>query len=212
MNLKLVESLEGPSHDAKSRGVRLKMCRVRHGYCMGEFSQKLGIPESTLYAWEKGRSPLSLKGAKKIILFLEGTLSSGRLEWLMYGETSLHPAISPETSDDLLAIKDVNYFIHSREHAVVKVVLDDSLSPCLLPGDYVGGIKASPKQFDKLEGSLCIVESKEGETFFGVVGVALDEIMLYCLHHNMLKVFPKESVNFIASITWIRRKEVSVIK
>ncbi len=207
MNLKVVENFVASEHSARQRGERLKICRIRHGYCMREFSQKLGIPESTLYAWEKGRSPLSLKGAKKIILFLEGALSSGRLEWLMYGESALHPTIPPETSDDILAIKDVNYFIQSRHHSVVKVVLNDLLSPCLLPGDYVGGIKNGSRNFDKLDGVLCIVQTTEGDTYFGVVGVTRLELKLYSLHNEMLQTISVDQVDYVASITWIRRKD-----
>ena len=198
------------SSSAKEKGERLKSLRLGQGHSVFEFSKLTGIPEPTLYSWEKGRSPLSLKGAKKILRVIEPHSEKRLLFWLMNGEKEILSTLKKNVLDDVLMIQDINYFIQSRDNAVVMIILDDLMLPFLSPGDYVGGIKKTGEAIAKLEGKWCVVEIEDGTLFTRILEKSPDA-GLFNLKTTLSEddTLYNQTLNFAAPISWIRKRDIS---
>ncbi len=189
------------------KGNRLKSLRIKLGYSIHEFSKLTKIPEPTLYSWEKGRSSLSLKGAKKILKNVEPNNEKRLLFWLINGEEEILGNLNKNILEEILILQDVNYYLKSRDDSIVMIILDDSMLPFLSPGDYVGGIKKTGAEISNLVGKWCIVETKEGSLYARQLEKG-SEPGLYTLkplspEHD---VSCDQPLNFAASISWIRKR------
>ncbi|HQS84427.1 MAG: hypothetical protein B7Y25_04600 [Alphaproteobacteria bacterium 16-39-46] len=190
------------------KGNRLKSLRIKLGYSIHEFSKLTKIPEPTLYSWEKGRSSLSLKGAKKILKSVEPSNEKRLLFWLINGEEEILGNLNKNILEEILILQDVNYYLKSRDNSVVMIILDDSMLPFLSPGDYVGGIKKSGSEISKLIGKWCIVETKEGSLYARHLEKSSDPGL-----YNLKPLTPEHEIlynqqlNFAASISWIRKRD-----
>ncbi|MBS0186238.1 MAG: helix-turn-helix transcriptional regulator [Proteobacteria bacterium] len=203
---KIINSSQSSSSIEK--GMRLKSLRIKLGHSIHEFSKLTKIPEPTLYSWEKGRSSLSLKGAKKILKSVEPSNEKRLLFWLMNGEEEILGNLNKNILEEILILQDVNYYLNSRDNSVVMIILDDSMLPFLSPGDYVGGIKKTGSQIPKHIGKWCIVETKDGSLYARNLEKSC-EADLYNLSPLMTnyETMEAQSINFAAPISWIRKRD-----
>lgn len=158
---------------------RLKAARSMAGYAERKaFCAKFDIPLATLEAWERGKNPLTLKGAKRIVhaLKLVGVYSSE--EWLMTGkgfsprpieEISMEINLnSPHTlsalEKNLKIAKELSIFTTLNEGAIVTMIRDDAMLPFYEEGDYVGGIKFLDQALKDAINKKCIIELPNGQT------------------------------------------------
>lgn len=193
---------------ALEKGERLKSLRIKLGYSVHEFSRLTKIPGPTLYSWEKGRSSLSLKGAKKILKTVEPTNEKRLLFWLINGEDEILGGLNKNILEEVLILQDVNYFLKSRDHAAVMIILDHSMDPFLSPGDYVGGIKKAGNDMEKYSGRMCIIETRD-HTLYTRYFEKTSEKGLFSLrpHGSEFPTLQYKDINFIAPLTWIRKRD-----
>lgn len=151
---------------------RIKLAQSMTGYTTRKaFSSKFDISPSTLEAWERGKNPLTLKGAQRIINALRSVGVYCSEEWLMEGK-GFSPRPLKELSEELninsdslsmleknLNIaKELSTFTTLNEGAMVTLVRDDAMLPFYENGDYVGGIKLKGAAIQKALNKRCIIE------------------------------------------------------
>lgn len=140
------------------------------------FCLKFDLPLATLEAWERGKNPLTLKGAKRIVEALKSVNIYCSEKWLMEGkgfsprtldEVSLEldltaPNTLSSIEENLKIAKEISTFKTLNEGAIVTIVSDSGLSPFFEEGDYVGGVRYAGASIDKGLGKRCIVELMGG--------------------------------------------------
>lgn len=158
---------------------RIKAARSIAGYSERKaFCSRFGFPLATLEAWERGKNPLTLKGAKRLVDVLREVGIYCSEEWLREG-TGISPRPLEELSDEfkvsssaslhtlgenLKIAKEVSSFITLNEGAIVTIIRDDAMLPFYKKGDYVGGIKLMGPEIKKAVNKKCIVELLNGKT------------------------------------------------
>lgn len=156
------------------RGNRLKHCRGMLKKTLKELGNAHQVSIGSLSSWESGSSPISEKNIHKIISMLaaEGLICSK--EWLLEGrgeapylysshvkEGEKKPSF--DLTDQFLFFKEIESFKKAHPNLLITLVRDDSMQPFLKVGDYVGGHILSKNEYEKVQGDICIVETKEGE-------------------------------------------------
>jgi transcriptional regulator with XRE-family HTH domain len=152
---------------------RIKASRSIAGYASRkEFCFKFGISYDTLDAWERGKNPLTLKGAKRIVEALKSVGVYCSEEWLMEGKgfsprpmNELTSEIKASSSDSLSDLEknlklstEVATFTTLNENSIVTLITDDSMLPFYKEGDYVGGIRLKGLEIEKAIDKKCIIE------------------------------------------------------
>jgi len=169
--------------DRKQIAVRLKAARSLAGYTnRRDFCAHFNIPYDTLDAWERGKNPLTLKGAKRIVESLRTKGIYCSEEWLRDGKglspRSLEEPSLSQVSDLLInpsaslsafeknmnLATEISTFITLNQGSTVTLVKDDDMLPFYKKGDYVGGIKVMGPDLHKALNKRCIVEFLDGET------------------------------------------------
>ncbi|EKE08847.1 MAG: hypothetical protein ACD_16C00248G0029 [uncultured bacterium] len=170
-----IERRNGIMNDRKKTAERIKAARSLAGFAERKaFCSNFDLPLATLEAWERGKNPLTLKGAKRIVDALRSVNVYCSQQWLMEGkgfsprpleEISLEldmafPNTLRSLEENLKIAKELSTFKTLNEGAIVTIVTDSGMSPFFEEGDYVGGIKKIPiaKALDK----KCIVELLNG--------------------------------------------------
>jgi transcriptional regulator with XRE-family HTH domain len=161
----------------KKTAERIKAARSMAGFSERKaFCLKFDLPLATLEAWERGKNPLTLKGAKRIVEALKSVDIYCSEKWLMEGkgfsprtldEVSLEldlaaPNTLTSIEENLKIAKEISTFKTLNEGAIVTIVSDSGLSPFFEEGDYVGGVRYMGASIDKGLGKRCIVELKGG--------------------------------------------------
>ncbi|MBS0272560.1 MAG: helix-turn-helix transcriptional regulator [Proteobacteria bacterium] len=203
---------------------RLKAARSMAGYAERKaFGAKFDIPLATLEAWERGKNPLTLKGARRIVQALKSVGVYSSEEWLMTGkgfsprpleeisvEFELDSPHSLKTLEKNLKIaKELSTFTTLNDEAIVTIIRDDLMLPFYAEGDYVGGVKLPESAFHKALDRRCIVEFPNGQTTVRYVSKGKD-----FLHYNIsainknAKATPMTTENVkvasVAPIIWHR--------
>lgn len=152
---------------------RLKAARSLAGYSnRKDFCAHFGLSYDTLDGWERGKNPLTLKGARRIVesLKLVGIYCSE--EWLMKGTgasprpfqeiiptLSLNPHESLNLFEQQLNLAtELSTFTTLNKNSILTIIRDDSMLPFYEKGDYVGGIKLMGQEIEKAIHKRCIVE------------------------------------------------------
>jgi len=161
----------------KKTAERIKAARSLAGFAERKaFCLKFDLPLATLEAWERGKNPLTLKGAKRIVEALKSVNLYCSEKWLMEGkgfsprtldEVSLELDLTaPNTlcsiEENLKIAKEISTFKTLNEGAIVTIVSDSGLSPFFEEGDYVGGVKYTGASLEKALGKRCIIELADG--------------------------------------------------
>jgi transcriptional regulator with XRE-family HTH domain len=206
---------------AKARGERLKSLRESLKLSRQKFADKHCIPKGTMQNWEDGRfNGLSESGAKKVLEALETEGIHCSLEWLMYG-TGQPPALpqsilektrawitEPDLSQEQIIRQELLLFHQLNKGSIDAIVPDNKLSPALLAGDLVAGKRYFEDDIVKAVGSVCIVQTSEGET---LVRLVREGKKTGCF--DLLVTSPKDVVTHkgvklfcAAVVVWVRRK------
>ncbi len=157
---------------------RIKAARSIAGYSERKtFCNRFGFPLATLEAWERGKNPLTLKGAKRLVDILREVGIYCSEEWLKDGE-GISPRPFEEMSEEnkvnpsksfialgknLKIAREISTFITLHEGAVVTIIKDDAMLPFYEEGDYVGGIKCFGPSIKEAINKKCIVELSNGK-------------------------------------------------
>lgn len=226
-----------PESPISGRARRLKTARILTGFSRKEFCKEHHFSLSTLEAWESGRNPLTLKGAKKIVECLKSSGIYCGVAWIM-DEVGLAPRTLtemqsgllpakplPEATDSLkevfdpeiTVLKEAAYFKHLNPYAHVALIVDDAMEPYFSRGDYVGGIYQSGAALKKLLYKTCIVTTKNHGSLVRKLfpGSESGKYTLASLNHATTVVPPilhDVEVIFAASVIWHRKptpKELS---
>lgn len=207
------------SSDAVAK--RIKSARSLAGLTRNDF-EKYGISPHTLQAWELGRNPLSSKGAQRLITALQKAGVNCSIEWLLkgigFGPSSkkstetlfqrLEPQKSVDWDAETVIQKEIEFFCHINENAVVLRLPDDSMQPIYQPGDYVGGNQLDSQDIDQALGYDCIVEIPEGKFFRRFVERETGYALI-CLNPKTTHTEPViycQDIISVAPVVWHRSK------
>src|SRR5688572_4783461 len=128
----------------------LKAARSLAGYGnRRDFCSHFDISYDTLDAWERGKNPLTPKGAKRIVDILNsvGIYCSG--DWLMKGEglsprplKEILPEIGVDLSDSLNLFQknitlsaEISTFTTLNKDSIITIIKDESMLPFYEKGD-----------------------------------------------------------------------------
>lgn len=157
------------------KGNRLKLCRAMLKKTLKELGTVHQVSIGSLSNWESGSSPISEKNVHKIISLLAAENLICTKEWLLegIGETPyLYASTQPNEgkkedpfnlTGQFLFFKEIEDFKMNHPEMLITVVREDSMLPFLRIGDYVGGPILSKADYVREQGSICIVEIKEGD-------------------------------------------------
>lgn len=161
---------------------RLKAARSLAGYGnRKDFCSQFNIPYDTLDAWERGKNPLTLKGAKRIVDVLRSVGIYCSEEWLMKGQgvsprplKEVIPHISIDSSTTLTLFEqylnlaaEISTFITLNEGSIITIIKDETMLPFYEKGNYVGGLKLRRKDLGKAINKRCIIEFLDGQIRVG---------------------------------------------
>lgn len=203
---------------------RIKIARSMAGFPTRKvFCSRFNIPQPTLEAWERGKNPLTSKGAKRLVKALKEVGIFCSEDWLREGkglsprpfsEFSEMLKVNPPESLHILAqnlklAKEISTFTALHKDATVTLIRDDSMLPFYEEGDYVGGIKRiGPKLKDALH-KRCIIELPNGTTTVRQLHLGADQQEYTLTATNpTTQVFPaiEHSIKIVsaAPIIWHR--------
>ena len=207
----------------KKTAERIKAARSMAGFAERKaFCLKFNLPLATLEAWERGKNPLTLKGAKRIAEALKSVNIYCSEAWLIEGkgfsprtldEISVELDLSaPHTlssiEDNLRIAKEISTFKTLNEGAIVTIVSDNGLSPFFEKGDYVGGVKYTGAFLDKGLGKRCIVELIGGSMIVRLLIKGAHGTYTLQRTNSTLKTPPQAEENIVilsvAPIIWHR--------
>ncbi len=161
---------------------RLKVARSLAGYGnRKDFCTHFDLPYDTLDAWERGKNPLTLKGAKRIIDILKSVGVYCSENWLMKGEglsprplKEFIPDIEIDLSDSLNLFEknitlatEISTFTTLNKDSIITIIKDDSMLPFYEKGDYVGGVRLRGDDIINAINKKCIVEFLDGHITIG---------------------------------------------
>lgn len=154
----------------EARAKRLLQIRNMANLTRTELCNSLDLSSNTYNSWEQGRfGGLSQNGAEKIIsrVAKEGVVCS--IDWLLFGR-GLSPYVIPSFSgeanqkDELtpqqIIIHEINLLNTFYPNVIFAEVVDDAMHPEYSVGDIVAGIKVFGKAINELNGTNCIIHTK----------------------------------------------------
>lgn len=214
----------------KNTGERLKYIRTKLLRLTRAFIyEKYGLSVNTLLAWENGRVELSEKSIDKCIgIFTSENLLVSK-EWILLGEGVAPTFISEfnryiesfsnqddmtKVDDNLLLMKEVEYFKSLTKNAIVILVASDDMLPLYAHGDYVGGRFRYGKNIENCIAKDCIVKTTAGATYVRRIAKSTNDNLynLVCLnpvwHGNQEPVLFNVKIDCAAPIIWHRRLDV----
>jgi transcriptional regulator with XRE-family HTH domain len=151
-------------------GQRLQLIRNMLNLSRNDVHCKYGIPVPTLRSWELGKTKIGLKALYRCMECYkqEGILCSS--EWILEGK-GLEPQRTQQLqhlfqtpqmgeiqADDVLMLKEMQYFQSLHPSAVMIQVANDEMLPYYQIGDYLAGIPVDPSLWIELDQQHCIVE------------------------------------------------------
>lgn len=163
------------SNAALSIEKRLRIVRTLSGCSTRkQFAQTTMIPLPTLEAWERGKSVLTEKGARRLVRSLSDCGVQCRESWLLRGEGEF-PHVEGATGDGATGIPDVSSdlpqnilrevssFLRFTPLSTIFRVEDDGMLPCYAKGDIVGGVILDISDASSIVNKDAIVEKRDGE-------------------------------------------------
>lgn len=200
----------------QQRAQRVRQLRKFLKLSRRQFSLVSYIPSDTLRNWEQGRyGGLTEKGARKLVDVFEKKNVHLSVAWLLYGLGRCPVGLvdSKELKipidDASLIAQELDYFHQLNPDAVDYQVVDESMLPCFLPGDYVAGRWLSETNFNQVIGLPCLVKTREDTLVFGQL-IFDQQKNRYSLRKLNVKSYDSElenlRINRLAPVLWIRRK------
>lgn len=155
---------------------RIKAARSIAGYSERKaFCLEFNFPLATLEAWERGKNPLTEKGAKRLVDILRNVGIYCSEEWLIEGKgisprplKEMTSGIEADTSigslsKNLIIAREISTFITLNKGAAVTILRDDAMLPFYEKGDYVGGVKRTGPHLKDAINKRCIIELASGK-------------------------------------------------
>ncbi|MGB0895520.1 MAG: LexA family transcriptional regulator [Parashewanella sp.] len=205
---------ELPNDAYQTPSSRVKNLRMMLGLSRKKFEEVTGISAATLQAWETDKTPLSTKGANKLVAAFETLNINSTADWLLLGEGFPPRYHQPESECfelDARILKEVFYFEQNNPSPIVSIVCDDSMAPFYELGDYVGGCQLLPNKAEKLIGKDCIVTLETGQVVIRRVQQGKEgRLNLYSLNYETRaeNAFISDcKIQRIAQVIWHRRTD-----
>lgn len=158
------------SSSPSEKAERVKRIRNLANLSREQFCNQGTVNPFTLKGWELGRhGGVSKAGASRIVdrVAKEGVVCS--VEWIMTGAPP-EPYIMPTsnsnselTLSDEKILKEISLFQNMHQNAVFCEITDDALSPHLLPGDYVAGVKHVDDEIKNVLERNCIILTSDNK-------------------------------------------------
>jgi hypothetical protein len=165
-------------------GERLRYIReeLLNNLSRAKLNKKYGISEDTLKFWEGsdhlGKNALqaciNLYLNENIVLTEEwiaegkGVCPKVYLDLSRYFNELSAPYENSKVHDEILMLKEIDFFKNSSSNAVVYLIKDESMLPFYAPKDYVGGrFRVGEDALKFCTGKDCIIEIKNNEKLFG---------------------------------------------
>jgi len=213
------------ANSPRDRGNRLKMVREKIlGVSRPTFSQRYGVPFSTLQKWEDGIGKgINNSAAEKISSVYQSLGIDCTPEWILYDSgkppapllAHHYPLAADKNSnyplDEVaLIIQELRFFCQLHKNTLDAIVNDDAMEPCFKKGDYVAGVRFFNKDIEKLVNYDCIVQTIHGDVLIRHLAAiqSNQHYTLTCLNHkSTTKPKKRENVEIAsaAPIIWIRR-------
>lgn len=206
------------------RGKRVRLVRNMTDMTIDVFANKIGVSNRTVKYWENGDfGGLSEKGAEKIVAANNILKIQCSIIWLLYGEGS-YPILTGKPYSPNFSLKnnrlndydekiqeEVHYFISNNLNAVTMQIVDDSMEPCFIIGDIVGGKRRKNKEIKNALHKDCIIETKKQQLLCRrlLPGTKTKLFNLCCINQKTNSPFIITDVEIIsaAPIIWLRRKD-----
>lgn len=202
-----------------NRANRLKQCRSMLKKTLKELGDTHKISIGSLSNWESGASPISEKNVHKIISLLaaEGLICTK--EWLLEERGDAPYLLTPSPSFDerkdepfditnqFLIYKEIESFKKAHPEMLLTLMRDETMSPFLRIGDYVGGPIISPEVYLKEHGNICIVETEKNQFLVRQLFLQKSYILLLSMNQsteNHLLLLEHEPLS-VAPVTFMRR-------
>lgn len=188
-----------------------------------KFAQAFNISRGALQNWEDARySGLTDNGAIQLTkAFQAAGITGCSEEWLLYGRgktphlmSELDRLVKSTIPDDETSIaQELQTFYRLHQNAMDAIVQDDGLEPCLVPGDYVAGVKFFAGEIHKAIGFICIVQLQNGEIMIRKLSIGEKEAFYTLSCTNPSAKVSKPIVNdakifSAAPIIWVRKPAV----
>lgn len=203
---------------AKAKGQRLQRLRHLANLKRAEVAAKYdSIKFNTLRNWELGEyKGIPRKSAEKMLLIYEQEGIICTLDWLMTGR-GIGPRIIDKTNlknpdnnqtpkkkqqQEKQIIQELLNFRNTTPNSTDYFVNNDNMSPCFLPGDYLGGIKYYGEDINQLIGQNCIVQTQNNQTLLCHLENSPTK-NYYALTTNQMQ--KTTQLITAAQITWLRR-------
>ncbi len=211
-------------------GARLKSIRMRLKLTRGRICKMYSLPVDTLRAWENGKLRLTDKGLNRCINVYrnEGIIVSK--SWILTGE-GLNPRFSYEisqyfseipnidnhtvTDDNVLMIKEAEFFKKTSHDAIILLVTTDEMLPFYAAGDYVGGRLKKNEFAETALGKDCIIITRSGEKYFRRLSKDQTHGHFNLVCHNPIRgrtlepVIYNVDIDLIAPVIWHRKPDNS---
>jgi len=211
----------------KTTGERLKYIRTELlRLTRAQIFEKHNLSVHTLLAWENGKIELTEKSIDKCIkIFASENLLVSKA-WLLLGEgvaptsifefnkyidsLSTQQRIS-EIDDNILLMKEVEYFKSLTRNAIVILMASDDMLPLYAQGDYVGGRFRYGKDIEYCIAKDCIIKTTDGAIYVRRLakGSSNHSYNLVCLNPawqgNQEPVLYNVKIDCAAPIIWHRR-------
>lgn len=193
---------------------RIRFVRSLTKLSREDFEKKYGINRNTLKAWELGVNKLTEKTAIQIANAIQNEGYSCSPEWLIFGL-----GFEPRPLDDNLlfnhlseqtkAIYEADFFKKNNQNSLVSMIVDTSVEPHYLVGDYVGGIMETEIDRTKLKnyiGNISMICLNNETITIRKIFYGKENFIVLCpinkfFEAEMIKI---SEINSIANIIWHR--------
>ena len=197
------------------------------------FCLRHNIPRSTLFAWKRGITPLSYKGAERLVKAFKNDDIICTTDWFLEGKglpprtlKEVHQGTLPafddykmdqdfdETLDEeIKLLKEIEYFCQMYANSKVLLVTDDGMMPTISPGDYVAGLTVAANEIQTALHKICLVELLNDQILVRYLSQGSQEgcYTLSCLNPRTCVPLPTLfdiKVKSVAPIVWVRYKRM----
>lgn len=139
------------------------------------FSERIGVAEVTVRAWETGKSRITSSFLDKLVTELSKLEIPVSKEWLIDG-SGISPFDKSILDNKKISEKDI--FISLNPGAILLEIKDESYEPVYKKGDLVGGFPILPSQAVPMSYVLVDIDGKKTEIRQTILTQENDVILL----------------------------------
>ena len=197
------------------------------------FCTKHNIPRSTIFAWKRGVTPLTHKGAERLVKAFKDENIICTTDWFLEGKglpprtlKEVHQGTLPafdyykidqnfdETlNEEIKLLKEIEYFCQIYLNGKVLLVTDDGMMPTISPGEYIAGLTVAPDVIKTALNKICLVELLDDQLLprYFSTGSKENRYTLSCLNPRTCVELPTLfdiKIKSVAPIVWVRYKRM----